>query len=207
MWWAMFDRHAMTEEELVQDMNSLGALRRLSQSPEPIKRSQGFWYGFDPDQDTKLDVGARCYSAHDLEMKIPVHAVDQERGRICLKFSPQRLKQLPDGLPPDSLSLIPDEYVSARVIENAVRDIAQTWKEENRLPSALDDFLLRRPPRLQLQSPTDDGALIDPNEDLSRAQSLAIVVASPALARTRCQTLAHMERVNLFCRVMEEGEQ
>ena len=44
------------------------------------------------------------------------------------------------------------------------------------------------------------------NVALSRAQSLAIVVASPALARTRCQTLAHMEQVNLFCRVMEEGK-
>ncbi len=169
VWWAMFDRHAMTEEELVQDMNCLGGLRRLSQPPEPIKRSQGFWYGFDPDQDTKLDVGASCYFAHDLEMKIPIHAVDRERGRICLKFSPQRLKQLPDGLPPDSLSLIPDEYVSAQVIEDAVRDIAQTWKEENRLPSALDDFLLRRPPRLQPQHSTDGGALIGPNEDRSHA--------------------------------------
>jgi len=169
VWWAMFDRHAMTEEELVQDMNCLGGLRRLSQPPESIKRSHGFWYSYDPDQDTKLDVGAQCYFAHDLEMKIPIHAVDQERGRICLKFSPQRLKQLPDGLPPDSLSLIPDEYVSARVIENAVRDVAQTWKEENRLPSALDDFLLRRPPRLQPQHSTDGGALIGPNEDLSDA--------------------------------------
>jgi len=149
VWWAMFDRHAMTEEELVQDMNCLGGLRRLSQPPEPIKRSHGFWYSYDPDQDTKLDVGTQCYFAHDLEMKIPIHAVDQERGRICLKFSPQRLKQLPDGLPPDSLSLIPDEYVSARVIEDAILDIAQTWKEENRLPSALGDFLLRRPPRLR----------------------------------------------------------
>ena len=44
------------------------------------------------------------------------------------------------------------------------------------------------------------------NVALSRAQSLAIVVASPALARTRCQTLTHMEQVNLFCRVMEEGK-
>ena len=169
VWWAMFDRHAMTEEELVQDMNCLGGLRRLSQPPEPIKRSHGFWYSYDPDQDTKLDVGAQCYFAHDLEMKIPIHAVDQERGRICLKFSPRRLKQLPNGLPPDSLSLIPDEYVSARVIENAVRDVAQTWQEENRLPSALDDFLLRRPPRLQPQHPTDGGALIGPNEDRSHA--------------------------------------
>ena len=45
------------------------------------------------------------------------------------------------------------------------------------------------------------------NVALSRAQSLAIVVASPALARTRCQSLAHMEQVNLFCRMMEEGKQ
>ncbi len=175
VWWAMFDRHAMTEEELVQDMNCLGGLRRLSQPPEPIKRSQGFWYGFDPDQDTKLDVGAQCYFAHDLEIKIPIHAVDQERGRICLKFSPQRLKQLPDGLPPASLSLIPDEYVSTRVIENAVRDVVQTWQEENRLPAALDDFLLRRPPRLRsLESfesigffGSDSTDSIDPT-DLSR---------------------------------------
>ncbi len=170
VWWAMFDRHAMTEEELVQDMNCLGGLRRLSQPPEPIKRSHGFWYSFDPDQDTKLDVGAQCYFAHDLEMKIPIHAVDLERGRICLKFSPQRLKQLPNGLPPDSLSLIPDEYVSARVIENAVRSIAQTWKEENQIPPALHDFLLRRPPRVgSFESVESIGP--DPTDptDLSRA--------------------------------------
>ncbi len=170
MWWAMFDRHAMTEEELVQDMNCLGGLRRLSQPPEPIKRSHGFWYGFDPDQDTKLDVGAQCYFAHDLEMKIPIHAMDQEWGRICLKFSTRRLKQLPNGLPPDSLSLIPDEYVSAQVIENAVRDIAQTWQKENQLPPALHDFLLRRPPRVgSFESVESIGS--DPTDptDLSRA--------------------------------------
>ncbi len=176
VWWAMFDRHAMTEEELVQDMNCLGGLRRLSQPPEPIKRSHGFWYGYDPDQDTKLDVGVQCYFAHDLEMKIPIHAVDQERGRICLKFSPRRLKQFPNGLPPDSLSLIPDEYVSARVIEDAVRDVAQTWQQENQLPPALQDFLLRRPPRVgSFESPESDSTdSIDPTDpidstDLSHA--------------------------------------
>ncbi len=148
VWWAMFDRHAMTEEELVQDMDCLGGLRRLSQPPEPINRSHGFWYSYDPDQDTKLDVGTRCYFAHDLEVSASIHTMDQELGHICLKFSPQRLNQFPDGLPPNSLSLIPDAYVSAQVIENAVRDIAQTWQNENQLPPALHDFLLRRPPRV-----------------------------------------------------------
>jgi uncharacterized protein len=43
------------------------------------------------------------------------------------------------------------------------------------------------------------------NVALSRAQSLAIVVANPALAQTRCQSLTQMTLLNLFCRVMLEG--
>jgi uncharacterized protein len=43
------------------------------------------------------------------------------------------------------------------------------------------------------------------NVALSRAQSLAIVVANPALAQTRCQSLSQMTLLNLFCRVMLAG--
>ena len=43
------------------------------------------------------------------------------------------------------------------------------------------------------------------NVALSRAQSLAVVVANPALARTRCSTLEQMRLVNLFAWVVEEG--
>ena len=183
VWWAMFDRHAMTEEELVQDMNCLGGLRRLGEPPEPIKRSHGFWYRFDPDQETKLDVGDQCYFAHDLGVKIPIHAVDREQGRICLKFSSQRLNQLPNGLPPDSLSLIPDEYVSAQVIENAVAAVAQTWQEENRIPPALHDFLLRRPKSVgsiesveSIESdPTDPTDPIDPKDPIDSTDLLRLV--------------------------------
>jgi predicted RecB family nuclease len=43
------------------------------------------------------------------------------------------------------------------------------------------------------------------NVAISRAQSLAVVVGSPELARTRVSTVAQMKLVNLFCRVIEEG--
>ena len=43
------------------------------------------------------------------------------------------------------------------------------------------------------------------NVALSRARSLAIVVAHPGLARTRCATLDHMAAVNVFCRLVEDG--
>jgi len=43
------------------------------------------------------------------------------------------------------------------------------------------------------------------NVAISRAQSLAIVVGSPALARTHCRRVEQMELVNLFCRIVEAG--
>ncbi len=45
------------------------------------------------------------------------------------------------------------------------------------------------------------------NVALSRAQSLAIVVGSPDLARARVTTVAQMKLVNLFCRIVLEGTQ
>jgi uncharacterized protein len=43
------------------------------------------------------------------------------------------------------------------------------------------------------------------NVALSRAWSLALVVANPALARTRYSSLPQMALLNLFCRIMDEG--
>jgi predicted RecB family nuclease len=43
------------------------------------------------------------------------------------------------------------------------------------------------------------------NVALSRARSLAIVVGSPQLARTRVASIGQMKLVNLFCRIVEEG--
>jgi uncharacterized protein len=43
------------------------------------------------------------------------------------------------------------------------------------------------------------------NVAISRAMSLAIVVGSPDLARTRCSTIEQMRLVNTFCRIVEEG--
>jgi len=162
LWWAMFDRHAMTEEELSADLNCLGGLRRTTAPPESIKQSVGFWYTFDPDQDTKLEVGSRCFFAHDLTAKTEIHRLDRDRGRLCLKFGRAKLKQLPDGMPPEHLSLIPDEQVPAKVIVASISETAKTWLETKHLPPALADFLLRRPPRIKRQ---DGGAIIPRDAD------------------------------------------
>jgi hypothetical protein len=43
------------------------------------------------------------------------------------------------------------------------------------------------------------------NVAISRAKSLAIIVGSPALARSRCNRIEQMELVNLFCRIVDNG--
>jgi uncharacterized protein len=43
------------------------------------------------------------------------------------------------------------------------------------------------------------------NVAISRAETLAIVVASPALVKTRCSSIEQMRLVNVYCRAVEEG--
>jgi hypothetical protein len=44
------------------------------------------------------------------------------------------------------------------------------------------------------------------NVAISRAQILAVIVASSKLARTRCSRLEQIRLVNLFCRATEVGQ-
>lgn len=148
VWWAMFDRAAMTEEELIEDLNCLGGLQRTKDRPETIKRSLGFWYAFDPAQDTKLRAGSTVYAAHDRRVNLTIETLDED-GRVLLKISNAALNKLPDGKLPDRLSLIPDEHVSAAAIEGAIERLACDWMDGQRIPPAFRQFLLRQAPELK----------------------------------------------------------
>ena len=162
MWWAMFDRAAMTEAELIEDLNCLGGLQRTSDEPEVIKRSLGFWYSFDPGQDTKLREGSTVFAAHDLSLKLTIETFDAE-GRALLKISQAALNKLESGELPDRMSLIPDEHVSAGVIENAIEDLAGKWSESQQIPEAFRQFILRKPPVVQHHK--SGTPLMQPEED------------------------------------------
>jgi hypothetical protein len=90
----MFDRRAMSEDKLVEDLSCLGGLQRSVQPPEQVKQSLGFWYDFAPEQESKLGVGSQCFFAHDLEMKTEIHRPDRRQGRVCLKFGRSKLATL-----------------------------------------------------------------------------------------------------------------
>jgi uncharacterized protein len=56
-WWALFERQAWSDEELIDDAESLGGLRLdPNMPPVPVKQSVETAYIFPP-QDTKLKIG------------------------------------------------------------------------------------------------------------------------------------------------------
>lgn len=143
VWWRMFDRHDMTEQELIDDPDCLGGLQRTARAPVTIKRSIGYEYSFDRHQETKFRDGDKCIFAHDLDRKATLDTIDFDRGLLILKLGPK------SEAPPERLSIIPDEFVSADVIAESIERTVSSWRSTGTLPAALEDFLYRRRPRLK----------------------------------------------------------
>lgn len=177
VWWALFERHAMTEQDLIDDPDCLGGLERTGRA-EPVKRSLRYTYRFDPHQETKLREDKQCCFAHDLEMKVTIESIDLEAGVLTFKLGAGRPQ------PPDRLSLIPYELVPPKVIVDAIERLVKTYRGVGQLPSAIADFLGRRPPRLKnriggpvvaLDAPIVDGAI----EAIRSLDGSSVVVQGP----------------------------
>jgi hypothetical protein len=141
IWWAKYERHAMTEQQLVDDPECLGGLVRTSRPPEKIKRSYGYEYRFSPDQETKLRRGSKCLFAHDLTRRASIEALDSVAGLLLLKFSSSEA--------PECLGLIPDEWVDPAPIAQSIERLVRRYRQSGKLPSAIDHFLRRCRPVLR----------------------------------------------------------
>ncbi len=141
VWWFMYERNAMTDQELIDDPDCLGGLLRTDRPPEKVKRSYAYEYRFDPEQETKLRKGSKCIFAHDLMRKTTIESFEPAEGRLAIKLT--------GPTPSDRLALIPDEWVSPQIIEQSVERIVMRYRQTNSLPQAIEDFLYRRKPRLK----------------------------------------------------------
>jgi len=141
-WWMFFDRPTMTEEELIEDLDCLGGL----------ERSNFNTYKFDPSQDTKLMVGDECYLVSN-ELKTisqnsyTIQELDNDQGLVSIikkrgsKFEPL----------PQKMSLIPKGIVRNDILKDSIYGIVKQWRQTGILPQAIEDFLLRRCPRINKQ--------------------------------------------------------
>ena len=138
MWWRKYERHEMSVEQRYDDDDCLAGLSRTDTPPWTIKRSLGLEYHYDPAQETKLRTGAKCLVAG-TELRAEIVRMDEDAGVIDLKA----------GKPlPDRLCLIPDEFVSAEPIKQAIVRYAEAWERGEVVSQAVDDLLSRRRPRV-----------------------------------------------------------
>lgn len=143
-WWALFDRQAWADEELIDDIDGLGGLELIAQEklPKPA-RSDVATYRFPP-QETKLRTGQSCRLASTLEPAGVIEELDAAAGLIRLKRAsnrgdyPLRCGLSPEG-PVDQRDLI------AAVVGFAKRVAAGDLDNDR----ALLDLLMRRAPRLK----------------------------------------------------------
>ena len=154
VFWKMFQRQTMNEEELYEDLDCLASVVRTDIPPETVKRSLVYEYSFDPDQDTKLHKGSKCMLADDTDTNLVIYDFDRAAGRVFFKVA--KTKDIPDYM-----NLIPNEHFPAKPLPEAIWDYVDNWKNGHVLSKAVDDFLHRRRPDIG----DDGGAIIKPGED------------------------------------------
>ena len=159
VFWRKHAMGEMTSNELIEDQNCLGALVRIDAEPEKIKRSFGYQYQFEPTQLTKLHEGSRCLFASNVSQGTQILDLDQKTGTLKLKLGPM-------ASAPDSLNLIPDEYVSAKTIAGSVYRYVSAWANGKVISPAIDDLIHRRPPCIAKHN---GGDLIDSETAVSDA--------------------------------------
>lgn len=160
-WWAVFERQSWSDEELVEDAESLGGLViDADRSPVRDKRSMITFYRCPP-QDTKLKVGSTPKIAATRANAGEIVELDAEEGLVALR------RGVGSGPMPERLGLIPAPLNQVGLPE-AVEAFAVRFAD-GRLTgdAALLDFLQRRNPRIKGRAA--GASTIDPAKPLLEA--------------------------------------
>lgn len=163
VWWEIFDKRDWKESDLYEDLNSLSGLIATDRWGEKSKRSLLYEYSFDPTQETKIDkADTVCFYNLDGSFEsITVKDIDFERGLIALVSAKIE--------PPKQINIVRKDLTGLGAISDSIFEIVTAFKEGGDLPSALDDFLERKRPRIArhvdgeplLSSRTDSDTAID----------------------------------------------
>ncbi len=140
-WWAIFDSLGKEDEDLIDDLDTLGGLTALGPC-EPVAQSVRRHYAFPP-QETKLRAGQRPNApTPEGFTSVALDTMDRRAGRLTLKIRASNAAVLADRL-----TLHPAAPVNTDVIAQALRDVIGDQCGPRRY-RAVDDLLSRSAPRL-----------------------------------------------------------
>ncbi len=165
-WWAMFNRQELSEEELINDAECIGGLRRdPTTAPEKIARSMLHTFIFPP-QDFKLRVGDKPRRAATLEAAGEIMALDEDQCRIGLKIGAKAAAF------EETFSIIPSGPIDSSGLRDAVYRYAESVIAGNGRYEAITSVLKREAPRVQGNHAGD--AVVSATGDLVSAAATAI---------------------------------
>lgn len=147
VFWKLFDRLGLSHEELVDDLDCLAYCERTEREAFKIKRSWGFEYSFDPNQEFKGNnssfyvLGEEDADGKRIKANVDKDESDLAAGRVVFKSTKDELPAL--------ISLVPDEYVRPDPIPAAINSQVQYFSEGRLKQCAIIDFLERNAPRIK----------------------------------------------------------
>lgn len=148
IFWRKFERLALDEEELYDDIDCLAYCKLTEQAPfkpTPRSRNLAYQYQFNPDQEFKGAakrynvLGETSEVGKEIKLSYVADHSNLKEGLITLQSG--------QPLPP-LLTLLPDEYVNPEPIPKALAAQIKRYDAGELQHSAIVDFLYRRVPRI-----------------------------------------------------------
>lgn len=166
-WWAVFERQAWSEDELIDDAESLGGIQLdAAMPPVQVKKSFDTAYVFPP-QDTKLKIGDTPKVTETIGYAGKIVDISAEDGRIVLRRGAK------SAALPERFSLVPAP-INLQKVPDAVIAFAERFaRGPDEADQALTDLLMRRAPRLKGHTPGQP--IRNPGEPLTDAVIRAVM--------------------------------
>lgn len=140
-WWKIFSCQDMTEQELIDDIECIGALTVIEVIAPARRNALPVWVCEYPEQDFKTREGVQCKRVDTLA-SVTVLEIDENQRRIHLKPSRVAL----DG--PRHFSLTPPAPVEAGPLRDAVERFARALAAGTDTHLAVRSLLRKEPPQL-----------------------------------------------------------
>jgi uncharacterized protein len=166
-WWALFERQMWSDEELIDDAESLGALELDTSVPaQTDKQSLLRTFRFPP-QDTKLKLGDTPRIAETLANAGTIVDLAPDQGRVVLR------RGIRAGDFPARFGLL-SAPISQQNLPVAIAAFAERFAAGDLdRDAALMDFLMRRAPRLKGRAPNTP--ILAPGEDVVAGTTRAVI--------------------------------
>lgn len=160
VWWAYFSRQDMTDEELIEDVECIGGMARISSNSQTSDRGASRYVYSYQEQETKLKTGDSCIRIDTLE-KIKDFEIHEDEHHVTFLSSSRNSPF------PKKLNIGPGGPIPTKVLREALYRFADDIIEEHHSYKAIEALLRQELPQVKGHSP-GNAIIVDSADPLSK---------------------------------------